>query len=235
RLLYDVQPQAATVTWLLDVEPDDLPITLAWDPARTPNSRWLWLARVDESGAAQGATFVDMVTRRRAEIAAEGLWQVTLGDERTEALRLEPEWNLVALGITPPLQDPDIAFGPACVPGMCWGAAGDGWDATLLLPAFVIEPSAGYWIYCSGADTPLLSGPAAATTLALRSGWNLVGVGWDAVLPDEPAIAGIAWGWDAARQTYTAVAPGGRLDAGRAYWLFVTRRTLLDLPPAPLP
>jgi hypothetical protein len=210
-------------------------VTLSWDPARTPAGRWLWLAQVDDAGTPQGQTFVDMVTRSQAEIPEAGAWQVTLSDERTEAIRLEPEWNLVALGVTPPDAAPAAVFGAQWVPGLCWGVAGGDRSAPLLQPAFAVEPALGYWVYCLDTSAPLVSGPAATTTLALHAGWSLVGVGWDTILPADPAIAGVAWGWDPTTQSYLGVAPGDRLQAGRAYWVFCGAPMTLDLPPTPLP
>jgi len=234
-LLYDVQPQGPTVTWLVDVQPGDSPVTLSWDPVRTPAGRWLWLAQVDGAGTPQGQTFVDMVTRSQAEVPEAGAWQVTLGDERTEAIRLEPEWNLVALGVTPPDAGPAAVFGAQWVPGLCWGVAGGDRSAPLLQPASAVEPLAGYWVYGLDTSAPLVSGPAATTALALHAGWNLVGVGWDTILPADPAVAGLAWGWDPGSQGYVGVVPGDRLQAGRAYWVFCAAPTTLDLPPTPLP
>jgi RHS repeat-associated protein len=235
QLLYDCQAQDGTVTWLLDVAPGADPVRLSWDPAAVPAARWLWTAQVDETGAPQGATYVDMVTARSLEIAAPGLWQVTLSDARTEAPLLEPAWNLVALGVTPADGDPGAVFGAQVAAGACWGLATGGWSAPAYQRALSLQPGVGYWVYCLGAAAPLVTGPAAPTSVALEAGWNLLGTGWEAVLPDDPAIVGVAWGWDAAQGAYSAVLPGEVLQAGRAYWIFSLAPATLDLPPTAAP
>ncbi len=85
RLAYDCQPQAATVTWLLEVVPGTNPVRLSWEPETAPAGRWLWLVRVNRGGVPQGVTFVDMLSVDSLEIAEPGTWLVTLSDEPVTA------------------------------------------------------------------------------------------------------------------------------------------------------
>ena len=86
--------------------------------------------------------------------------------------------------------------------------------------AFVAEH--GYWMFARapGQSRPVV-GLRADGVIPLAMGWNLISPVVDTPLPWERGIRGPAWGWDPALRSYTAVHPGGLLEAGHAYWVRV--------------
>jgi len=90
-----------------------------------------------------------------------------------------------------------------------------------------IKQQEGFWAYCSreqGGTTREIHGVINERHIGLCPGWNLAGPAEDvpvAQLQGAEAVTGI-WGWDSASGVYVEIPTTGTLEAGRAYWFFLS-------------
>lgn len=151
-------------------------------------------------------------------------------------LRLQPGWNLISVPFAPENPDPGALFGDAIL-GRVWELRG-----RAFVPAAVIRPGVGYWVYRNPAFAPgeaaaglaVRGFPAPASVRDAVCGWILAGpICGDpgAVLPlpvlsasGGAPVCWFAWVWQDG-----ALVPADELRVGQGAWLLVESAGPLDL------
>ena len=221
-LVSDYRADVDGAVWLLCVTPSSTaePVVLSWD-RDVAAVQGLLLVEVDgeEDEAVPDGAALDMA--REGVIVVDGAGTRCfhlIGGLTTFDLRLHSGWNLVSVPLAPADGTVEGVFGGAIV-SAAWT-----WDevAGEYVAAEAIEPSRGYWVYCSArrgvATVTVVGHPVRDLGIDFRVGWNLVGpvelggaTGLDLGLGDGV----VALAWNGAE--YVEVAG---LEAGRGYWVY---------------
>jgi hypothetical protein len=160
-------------------------------------------------------------TENPLTLTIDRAWAVTAAFELVAAeqelvtvdLVLAKGWNLVSVPLW--LQTPNVVelFGAQAGSAVWTWVPGSGCYRRV----WQIEPKQGFWVYSAKAQTVRLCGvPETDASLALASGWNLVGPVASGQLPQDPQIEGKIKSWDAAGHTYTDAAS---FETMRGYWI----------------
>ncbi|NLF16860.1 MAG: hypothetical protein GX595_06330 [Lentisphaerae bacterium] len=210
---------APSAEWIIAVSAANRERLLAWTPLDDlPPDTGIALVETDAEGRPQpGGLAADL---RRDEVlaipaGADRRFLLRTGPAREMTLNLQPGWNAIALPLSPWLPAPTAVFADVAVSPQVWR-----WDAAsgAYLPAAVIEPLTGYWVYADAACLLTLRGtPLSRPVLSLFPGWNLVGV-------ERPrqGLGGLVWRPAeslAVGPPEAAAAPAAVLPPGVAFWV----------------
>jgi hypothetical protein len=156
---------------------------------------------------------VDMQTTSSIELLANTAYIFDLAMPELCDLTLQQGWNLVAFPGTPVHADIAALFAPVYEGGASavWLWNDEGYDVPSQLDPFV-----GYWLYASGDMARSVAVmPAFENGVQLKAGWNMIGVPFPTVLPENDDLSTVVWAYRNLRYE-----PVTRLVPGTGYWVY---------------
>lgn len=227
----DYREPAAAAAFLLIARADATAITVAWDLAGFPSTRFLSLYQVQIDPIAPSTTPVAMALLGNTglNLAKTASLTIPAGETRCYVIRygtdvvfdlaLEAGWNLVSLPLEP--VPPEVAAvlddGQDGARGVLYRGDVWQWQSPGFLAATQLHACVGYWVYANRPAVLLVAGsPADQTALDLVGGWNLVGVETAWPVPSDSPFIGAPQAWDASFLRYQAATD---LLPGRGYWV----------------
>lgn len=221
--------ESAPATWRLEVQSEDTPVTLSWNPDALTEALPQTPVRLVDAVTGGDLLAVDMTgtgsyTVENASITA---LEVRLDRELTRQVPVADGWNLLSV----PLAPATPAFGallPTCESGFFF-APGAGYaevDDSTAVPV-----GRGLFANCA-ADTAEITGPVAdSADIAVAQGWNVIGPGADSVdvgtIGTSPPgiLESSLFGFVSGR----GYAVADTLAPGRGYWVKASQAGTLRL------
>jgi len=216
------------VTWTVDFEAG----VSRYEVDRYRDGAWMRVDEVAAHGAGEPYSVTDAEGvmsdhYRIVSVDVTGFTQTFAAGTNADGskdwyINLQQGWNLVSL----PCQAIDLSEFYAAVTGTVWtwNAVEVGYRALEGIP----DPMVGLWVFApEGREVPVSGFAAASSSVQLEAGWNLVGPVENCLVP-----AGLddVYSWEG---TYQEILSGDvpGLIATRAYWIFSTQSTTVELPP----
>jgi len=221
--------ESAPATWRLEVQSEDTPVTLSWNPDALTEALPQTPVRLVDAVTGGDLLAVDMTdtgsyTVENASITA---LEVRLDRALTRQVPVADGWNLLSV----PLAPATPAFGallPTCESGFFF-APGAGYaevDDSTAVPV-----GRGLFANCA-ADTAEITGPVAdSADIAVAQGWNVIGPGADSVdvgtIGTSPPgiLESSLFGFVSGR----GYAVADTLAPGRGYWVKASQAGTLRL------
>lgn len=205
----DLRGLDGTPVWRLAVAAQPGASVLSWNPLEIPDG--LHMVQLAPGAGAQGP--IDLRATASLELQPDTAYTFDLAMLEGCELNLQEGWNLVAFPGTPVHADIAALFAPLYEggPAAVWL-----WDEAGYEMPGQLEPCVGYWLSATGETARNVAVvPAFRNDVALRTGWNMIGVPYPTVLPDHPGLADTVWTFRDLRYE-----PVARLVPGTGYWVY---------------